>query len=141
LASTVNKFKPTTSFNVILFADEKAEAFDKALLPATPPNKQKLARFLANTGARGATNPIPGLKQAFATNPEVIFFLSDGAFDNLVSYEEVLKTIDSLNKDKKVRVYTILFGDRDDRAEQTLRKIATDNGGVFNLVSTEQLLK
>jgi hypothetical protein len=141
LNATIGKFKPSTSFNVMLFADEKADAFDKALVAATPQNKRKLADYLSKASARGATKPLPGLQAAFAQKPEVIFFLSDGAFDNLVSYDEVIKTIDTLNKDRKVRVYTILFGERDEKAEQTLRKIAADHGGVFKMVTTDQLLK
>jgi uncharacterized protein with von Willebrand factor type A (vWA) domain len=141
LNATIGKFKPSTSFNVMLFADEKADAFDKALVAATPQNKKKLADYLSKASARGATKPLPGLQAAFAQKPEVIFFLSDGAFDNLVSYDEVIKTIDTLNKDRKVRVYTILFGERDEKAEQTLRKIAADHGGVFKMVTTDQLLK
>lgn len=134
--------KPTTSFNIVFFGQDKTQAIDKSqLLPATPQNRKKAVEFLAKASTGGSTNPLPGLEQAFALKPEVIWLLSDGEFDNLVSYEEVMRTIEKLNKNNEVRVYTILFGDRDERAEKTLKKIAADNGGTFRFVTTEELLK
>lgn len=134
--------KPTTSFNIVFFGEDKTQAIDKhQLLAATPQNRKKAVDFLAKASTGGSTNPIPGLEQAFALKPEVIWLLSDGEFDNLVSYDDVVRTIEKLNKNREVRVYTILFGDRDERAEQTLKKIASDNGGTFRFVTTEELLK
>ncbi len=140
LNQTVGNLQPVQNFNIVLFADSGATAMNPSLAAGTPQNKRKAADFLQKFAPRGGTNPLPGVEMAFAMKPQVIFLLSDGEFDNLVSYDEVLDKIKTLNTGKNVRVYTILFGDRDPRAEQTLKTIAEDNGGVFRFVTTQDLL-
>lgn len=140
LASTIGSLKPVQNFNIILFADEGARAMSKTLAPGTPASRRQADEFLRKFSPGGATNPIPGIEMAFSMKPQVIFLLSDGEFDNLVAYSDVIAKIKALNPNKQVKVYTILFGDRDDRAQQTLQTIASENGGTFRFVKPEDLL-
>ncbi len=143
LNSTISKLKPIQEFNVIFFNEDKGvfvTAVDmQKLMPATPPNIRKTSDWLGKFSVRGSTNPIPAIELAFKQKPQLMYVLSDGEFDNLVSYDEVIKTVATLNSDKKVKVNTIMFGDRDPRAEQALKKIADDNGGRMIFVSLEAL--
>lgn len=145
LNSTVAKLKPVQEFNVIFFSEDNGNfvmAVDpNKLMPATPANIRRTAEWLSRFSFRGSTNPIPAIEMAFRQKPQLIYLLSDGEFDNLVSYDEVIKTVERLNPDKKVKVNTILFGDRDLRAEQALKKIADDNGGRMVYVSLDSLQK
>lgn len=145
LNSTIAKLKPVQEFNVIFFNEENGNyvtAVDpNKLMPATPANIRRTAEWLNRFSFRGSTNPIPAIEMAFRQKPQLIYLLSDGEFDNLVSYTEVIKTVERFNADKKVKINTILFGDRDPNAEQALRKIAEDNGGKMIYVSLDALQK
>jgi hypothetical protein len=145
LNSTIAKLKPVQEFNVIFFNEDQGSfvtAVDmNKLMPAIPPNVRKTSDWLSKFSFRGSTNPIPAIELAFKQKPQLMYILSDGEFDNLTSYDEVIKTINDLNADKKIKINTIMFGDRDPRAEQALKKIADDNGGRMVYVSLEALQK
>jgi hypothetical protein len=145
LKSTISKLKPTQKFNVIFFYENNetfAKGVDpKTLLDATDPAKKKAYEFLDNFSAIGSTNPLPAIEMAFKMQPQLMYVLSDGEFDNRVSYADVIKAVSGLNADKKVRVNTIMFGDRDPKAEDALKQIATGNGGAYVSVTTDALLK
>lgn len=83
--------------------------------------------------------PLPALRQAFAQRPQVIYFLTDGEFNNFASYDEVVAEIAKLNAEQKVLVHTILLMSDDIKAEAALRKIAAGNSGVFKQVSDDDL--
>jgi hypothetical protein len=87
----------------------------------------------------GQTDPLPGIRLAFKMQPQLVYFLSDGEFNNLVPYEQVIAEIDKLNKDRKTRINTIQFGKYDKQAEEVLQKIASEHGGSYRFVSEEDL--
>jgi hypothetical protein len=141
LRSTIGKLTPKQQFNIIYFRDgENAEAVDKnSLIPATPPNIKRMGDFLDGLAPQGQTNPIPAIEMAFKMKPQLLYILSDGEFDDLVPYADVIKRVAELNADKKTRVNTILFGDRDAQAEKTMQQIAKDSGGNFVFVPLDKL--
>lgn len=143
LVDTISKLKPIQQFNVLIFhnAEEFGSLDKNALVDGTPTNKKKALDFLDKFDCAGQTNPIPTIEAAFKMKPQLIYFLSDGEFDNLVPYDEVVKTITKLNSDKSVKINTILVGDRDKRAEEVLRKIANDNGGTSRYCNMDELRK
>lgn len=145
LKNTISRLKPTQSYNVIFFnkGDQGGvEAADKnKLIDATSPNNKRTFEMLDRFSPEGSTNPMPAIELAFKQNPQLLYILSDGEFDNLVSYDEVIKKIDSLNEGRKVKVNTIMFGDRDARAEAALKKIAESNGGRMVFVELNALMK
>ena len=140
LAKAVDILKPIQQFNVIFFRggsndDAWSLPMFKGLEVANPANKQKAFKIMNETSVLGAgTNPIPALKQAFAQKPQLIYFLTDGEFNNYASYEDVLAEVAKLNADKTVKVNTILMMSDDAQAEKTLKAMASQNGGVFKKV-------
>ncbi len=137
LYKAIDILKPIQGFNVIFFRGgdsdaEWAQPFSQELVVANPQNKQKIRQFIEGMTELGkGTNPLPALKQAFAQKPQLIYFLTDGQFDNVVGYEQVLAEVSRLNADKSVKINTIAFMSEDVKAEQALEKMARDNGGRY----------
>ena len=141
LAVAVSGLKPVQSYNVIFFHDGQrvGAASDSALLPATADNKRKGFAFMDNFTTSGTTDPMPALRLAFRQGPELVYFLSDGEFNNLRSYQDVMDEIDRLNPGRKVKVNTILFDTYDKEAEAAMQKIAADHGGTYRYVREAEL--
>jgi hypothetical protein len=142
LTKAISGLKPVQAFNIVFFFDgPKADSVDHldALLVATPDNKRKAYKFMEDFSTTGQTDPLPGIRLAFKMQPQLIYFLSDGEFNNLVPYEQVMAEIDKLNKDRKTRINTIQFGKYDKQAEEVLQKIASEHGGSYRFVSEEDL--
>ena len=153
LNTTIAKLTPKQSYGVVFFREgerpvsESVVAVDKTqLLPAIPVNAKKTSDFLAKLTVGGRTKPIPAIELAFQLKPQLVYFLSDGAFDDLDTYDEVVNRFRKLNPDKTVRVNTIIFTNTREStaalkaAQDTMKKIATENGGTFNPVDPEVVL-
>jgi hypothetical protein len=142
LTKAIDNLKPGQSFNIVFFFDgPKAASINnlESLLLATPENKRKAYKFMEDFSTTGQTDPLPGIRLAFKMQPQLIYFLSDGEFNNLVPYVQVVAEIDKLNKDRKTRVNTIQFGTYDKQAEGVLRLIASEHGGAFRFISGDVL--
>ena len=137
---TVSGLKPIQFFNIFFFSDSDFDTcFIDGMRAANARSKQDTNKFLDRLMVRGGTNPIPALETAFRQRPQLIFFLTDGRFDQAVSYEEVLESIRLLNGDKQVVINTIQFINRDEKAEEILRRIAAENGGQYRFVGEHDL--
>jgi hypothetical protein len=145
LKAAIDNHKPIQDFNIIFFrgmssSSEWSMPLEKRLIKATPANKQKSFKFIDEISVLGnSTNPLPALEQAFQMQPQMIIFLTDGEFNNFASYQEVLAEVDKLNPNRTVRVNTILMMSDDSKAEDTLREMATRNGGNFRKVEEKDL--
>jgi uncharacterized protein with von Willebrand factor type A (vWA) domain len=145
VGKAIESLAPNQAFNLIFFRGgandiEWARPLSNKLEPATPDNKQKARDFLAAFQVVGkGTNPLPALRQALNSKPDIIYFLTDGEFNNVVSYEQVVTEVRKLNVRKNVRVNTIAFMSDDERAEQVLMQLAKENGGQFKKVSDRDL--
>lgn len=135
LRRSVDKLSPVQAFNIIFFKDENVMTFNReGLMVASPTNKTQAFSWIGRAASAGSTNPLPGIRLAFAQQPELIYVLTDG-FDNVDSFEAVVNEFRRLNPGRKTRVNTILIRSSDDQQlEQVLRRIATDAGGVFRAV-------
>lgn len=136
LLNVILKLEPTRSYNVIFFtAGGKYHVVDKdALMPANDANKARFSQSLEGLRPTGTTNPIPAIEAAFKQSPQVVFFLSDGEFNNLKSYDEVIATFRKANVGRKVKVNTLLFLTYDREAEEAMQTIAEENGGTYRYV-------
>ena len=135
--------EPVQFFNIIFFRQSSAESLFTGLVPAN-------ARTLSETNERlngvtygGDTNPIPALEVAFKLKPQLVFFITDGAFNGMADYDEVLQTIRTLNKGseaEKTMINTIQLvrgeNDEDLVAAEALRTIAHENRGDYRPVQT-----
>jgi len=139
LRKAADGLKPIQAFNIMFFSEDTFLPLDpKGLLLATPEVKRKSYEFLDKTAPHGSSDPVPGIKAAFAMGPQLIYMLTDGDFpDNNRVIEEIRK----LNKDKKVKINTIAFMDRGEQYEKLLKQIADENGGLFKFVSDAELQK
>ena len=138
LRKAADGLKPIQSFDIIFFSEDSFVALDKQLMLATPEVKRKAYDFLEKTAPHGSSDPIPGLKAAFAAQPQLIYMLTDGDFPNNA---QLLEELRKLNKDKKVKINTIAFMDRGEEYEKLLKQIADENGGLFKFVSDTELQK
>lgn len=132
----------TDSFQVIFFTSGKPLEIDRGeLLKATEINKSEAARFLDSVTVGGATDPVPALTRALEIlqkaddkAAKVIYLLSDGVFPD---ERQVLDVLDKLNANRKVQVFTYLYGYRPERAEVLMKRIAKENRGKYNYVNPE----
>jgi len=126
------------AFHVLFFSSgPPAELPFRKLVHATEENKRAAFKFIDGIMARGETDPSDALSRAFALKPDAVFLLTDGEFD-----KAIVRSVRELNKDGKVRVYTIAFVYK--QGEKTLQAIAADNGGAYRFVAEsdlEELLK
>ena len=93
---------------------------------ATGTNKQKYLEWVVKVQGGGGTDPRPALKQALELRPDVIFFLTDGVFDDKVADE-----VTRLNT-RGVSIHTFCFGDVS--GEALLQAIARRNQGMYKYV-------
>jgi hypothetical protein len=142
LQKAIDGLRHIQRFSITFYADKKAIAFENGnLVYATDENKRKAAKWLDDIYPSGQTDPVPSLEIAFKGKPDLLYMLTDGEFDNNA---EVMKRVGGLNKDKRTRVNTIAFIDKDaDKASDTFIKflttLADQNGGKFKQVTTDQL--
>ncbi len=145
LYKAIDILKPIQGFNVIFFRggdsdEEWAKPFADELVVANPANKQKVRQYIEGMTELGkGTNPLPALRRAFEQKAQLVYFLTDGQFDNVVGYDEVLAEVRRLNADKSVKINTIAFMSEDAQAEEALQKMARENGGRFVKVSDRDL--
>jgi hypothetical protein len=135
LQDTVQNLKPFQAFNIVFYTDGgKVLMADKTgLMVANTENKRKAFEWLGEVTASGTTDPIPAIEATFKLTPvpDLVYFLSDGEFNNLRSYEEVAAAIGKGSSAKRVKVNTILFDTYDKEAEKVMEKIAYDAKGVY----------
>jgi hypothetical protein len=118
-------------FHVILFADgAPLEPADRRLVPPTGEYIRMVTQFLTSTAPRGQTDPLPALARAFdvldkVEGGKVIYLLTDSQFPD---GEKVLQLLRQRNAKKEVSIYPLLYGERTKEAEETMRKIAEENG-------------
>jgi len=136
LRKAVDRLRAGQAFDILFFSGDRYLALDPQLLLAVPEAKRKAYAFLDGVAPHGTSNPIPGLKAAFATGPQLIYLLTDGDFPN---NDEVLAALRKLNKDKKIKVNTIAFMDRGEAYEKLLQRIADENGSSFKFVAEQDL--
>jgi hypothetical protein len=144
LKKAVDVLVPSQAFNIIFFQKGAAEALAQSMQVANPNNKSKAYAWLSELVVASNSDPVPSLKLAFSQKPQLIYLLTDGAFDD---NDAVVAEIKRLNPEKRTRINTIAFFSPDAPAsdrkacEDVLRAIATDNGGLFKVVLTTDLTR
>ena len=145
LARSIEDLDVDQSFNVVfLRGDDYLAAFGDGLKPATGRFKGQAVEFLDTVAMQGTTNPVPALRAALGMDPDLVFFLTDGEFNGVVGYEEVVETVERLNTadaggGAAAAINTIQFVTSDDTAAQVLEQIAGDNGGIYVYRAREDL--
>jgi hypothetical protein len=95
-------------------------------------DRADLVQWLQAVSAAGGTYPTPAFQLAFQLSPppDVIFFMTDGLFD-----ERAVDEIANLNRQsgRNVQINTISF--MDTSSEPLMRRIASDSGGRYRHVA------
>ncbi len=140
IRKSIDVLRPVQSFDVIFFSNDSFVALDRQLLPAVPETKRKAFEFLEGVTPRSTSDPIPGLRAAFAANPQLIYMLTDGDFPN---NQQVLEEVRKLQARRavKIKINTIAFMDRGDDYEKLLKSIAEESGGLFKFVADTDLAR
>jgi hypothetical protein len=139
LSYAVMRLRPWQEFSVIFFQDEQPSVLSPSLVRATPGNKKVAETFIDDATTIGSTDPIPGIKKAFAQHPQIMFLLTDGDFPN---NDAVLAEIRLLEKQQHVVIHTIAFVGDNDRQTNflvLLKQVAKETGGTFKKVDATAL--
>lgn len=145
LATAIRALDPAVEFTIVVFKGgdsdaEWAQPFTRALIRANEGNKTKAIEFLQRVKVVGkGTNPMPALRLAFRQKPELIYFLTDGEFNNVVTYDRVIEEVRKLNASKRTRLNTIAFLSDDPQADDVLRTLARNHGGSFSKITDRDL--
>ena len=133
LKRSVGQLRRSMWFHVILFnSGPPLQNPPKKLVHASRKEKAALAEFLARVQPQGSTDPIPAMRRAFAVNPDVIYFLTDGLFD-----PQLLEELRRWNRTKHVRIFTIAYVSQSGAV--LLEQIAHEHNGQYRFVSEYEL--
>jgi len=140
---SVGKIEPDRRFHVVLFSDGRPlEKSPRRMTPASKRAKVDLVEFLKPVRAYGKTDPIPAINRAFdaitrggSKRATIIYLLTDGVFpDN----HAVMATIRRRSLGQRIRINTILYGNRPPIAEKVMMRIAADTGGAYQFISSDE---
>lgn len=148
LKRSIGAMRPSQNFNVVLFYSEddqfKTDSFAPGLQPADNATRQRFFEWLDRKSPIGRTDPLPAIRRALKMEPEAIFFLSDGDFE-----DKVVEAVLELNQSKS-KICCLVF---DELLLQSLgsgppqlnvnarrmRQISEENGGWMVIVTAREL--
>jgi len=144
LVGSISWLRARQEFALLMFVDGPPQELKVkghgGLIHATP-EAQKLAKELLDgviaMDAVPETRPHEAIRRAFALKPELIYLLTNCLWDG----PDVPALIADLNKDRKVKINTFLFVEKNQTGEKMLKKIAADNGGVYRFIDEKELGK
>ncbi|MGD0388225.1 MAG: hypothetical protein ABSC42_04640 [Tepidisphaeraceae bacterium] len=152
LKRDIANLSPIQEFNVLIFHETRTgslyQALSDKLLMGTPSSKATAFDFVDNLPFSSVNNPIPALEEAFREEPQLIFLLSHGDFNNrynTTNNKEVFDKVDELNRDRRTHVNTILLlGERRKEVERKdleliMKNLAERNGGVYKKFYSDDL--
>jgi hypothetical protein len=141
--NATNNLLAVQRFSVIMFSEDVTVLGPDKLQRATPDAKRDVHKRLADIRAHGHNDGelVPfqkGFEKAFAMNPEVIFFLTDGEFDpRLVDVVRKLNANRPANQ--RVEIHTIAYIQIGPDAAESLKKIAAENHGRYKFVAQKDM--
>jgi hypothetical protein len=158
LSRAVDAMAPNAQFTLITFnGDDKADAWSKEMVVATPGARDRFKRHVNQLQAKGGTNLWAGLESAlkikslvygnrYATSVDEVFVLSDGepTVGDVTDPEEILRLVKECNRFAQVRINTIFISSATPpehrqptrtkgtkSPQEMMRTMALDSGGQF----------
>ena len=136
---SVGNLLPVQQFAVVAFSEDVRVLGPLGLQRATASAKRNLDRRIDEIDARGQNDDLllpfeRAFETAFSMKPQLIYFLTDGAFD-----PKLFDLVNGLNRSHKIRINTLAFVNADPRYARQLRKLAQDNGGTYKFISEKDL--
>lgn len=155
MQDSIRNLIPSQEFHIVLaVGDEVREFAPRRLVPANAAYKNMAFDFIRSisTPQVGSADVAEAMRCAFAAQPELIYFLTDGDYVDFMSTDEATQTeleavLNRLNPGKDVRITVIGFGvlppdkqqpgTRDPPQRKFLQRIAETHGGHCRLVEPE----
>lgn len=162
LMNSINHLKPDQEFFIIFFNHEAIAMPANGMVSAVAENQARYLNWMQQINAVGDTDPTAALDLALRLRPDVIFFLTDGAFST--DANEIVRSIKQtrsiihtftfeqnltkkqqagidLMRQKKHSAAMLKLGENTYRqtreifiADQVMHDIATHNGGKFHVI-------
>lgn len=126
LVKSILSLNGNNDFYIVFFNENPIPMPARSMQPAFPAIRRRYLQWASKIRANGATDPRKALMLALKLNPDVIYFLTDGVFENKV--EQFLFKM----AQNHTAIHTFAFGNRE--AEKTLRALAAANGGEYHFV-------
>lgn len=137
LARSIDALPDFAFFHILLFESKTLEPpTQSGWMRARKPLVRQVTRWLGTVESNGGTSPRNAFLQVFALDqrPDVIFFLTDGIFND-ISLDEIAM----LNtRGKRAVINCIGFGSPGEVDQTLLRAMATQSGGQYRFVATER---
>ncbi|NNM84690.1 MAG: hypothetical protein HKL96_02895 [Phycisphaerales bacterium] len=129
------RLMPDQSFAVIVFRKNYTILGPLRLVHATTKNKarfyQRLTQVLPHGRAEYRFDRFyKPFKAAFKLHPQVIYFLTSGAFD-----PRLIPAVKRLNRSHRVHIFTFAFTNNDPTFIKNLKLLASQNGGQYRYIS------
>ena len=162
LTNSINHLKPDQEFFIVFFNHEAIAMPANGMVPAVSENQARYLNWMQQITAVGDTDPTVALEIALKLRPDVIYFLTDGAFSP--DANEIVRSIKQsrsiihtftfeqnltkkqqagieLMRQKKHSTAMLKLGENTYRqtreifiADQVMHDIATHNGGKFHVI-------
>jgi hypothetical protein len=131
---SVNRLYPWQKFNVAMFSEKTSTVFTE-MKEAGPEAIKEFKKVVEGVRAQGMNDGLlepfqQAFEKAFAMEPDVIYFVTDGAYDPRL--EEVIR---NLNKEKKVKINAVGFENRDSAYQDQLKAMAKQYSGQYKFVT------
>ncbi|NXW28945.1 VWA3A protein, partial [Phaetusa simplex] len=122
--------KNEVRFNLLRFAED-TESWKECLVGATDETCHDAVQWVSKFHAHGNTCILMALKKALSFQGiEALYVLTDGKPDT--SCRLILKEIERLRKKQDIKIHTISFSCTDRRANEFLKKLASQTGGRYH---------
>ena len=135
LNATIDQLPDAVQFDVLFF-DKGVSAWQPQLVPAATHLKNEAQRTVTARGMARGTASNAALNAAFALDPEVIYFLSDGEPTD-GQPANIVSSITALNRTRRISIHAIgVVTERNGSLglTQFMRPLAEQNYGTFQLV-------
>jgi hypothetical protein len=126
LLSCVSQMSEDQQFFIVYFNDHAIPMPARELAFATREAKQHYLTWMAKQKGEGQTEPEEALLLALRLQPDVIYFLTDGAFKF-----RVVERVADMNR-RRIAIHTVCFGNAD--GEKFMRMVSSQNGGTYHFV-------
>jgi hypothetical protein len=127
LKRSILALRRAQSFFVYFYSDDAYPMPADSLLKAEAQHRRSMFRWINKAKVGGGTYPLRALQGALELNPDAIFFLTDGEFD-----ESVVEAVSQADRSPKTPIHSICIQSK--TGAKLLEKIAANSGGSFREV-------
>lgn len=160
---SVGSLSAENEFFLVFFNDEPIAMPSRGMVPAVPQVQHQYLTWMSALKARGQTEPLTALQIALSTQPDVIYFLTDGSFSfgverDILALRTARTQIHTFGFDESLtpeqqRAYEFLKDNKGARARQSveskkdfdhvvavfkahqfLQRVATRHNGTFRII-------